>query len=164
MHIRDEEVITHECKADPDEKKTVFRLRPLSFADLDAAGDKAGTISAKCMFVARMQAAHDEKNKQIEADNEKREKEGLPALPLLPPLQLSEEDNASLQEMGRWVRERNTALVMRGVIGADDIDFSSPLDAERYFKLLQPLAAVRDVIDELSQTLQNLSSPSKKKN
>lgn len=164
MHIREEEVITYECKADPDEKKTVFKLRPLCFADLDAAGDKAGTISAKCMHVARLQAAHDEQNKKTEEENKKREEQGLAPLPLLPPLELSEEDNESLQEMGRWVRDRNTALVMRAVVGADDMQFSSHLDAERFFKLLQPLSAVRDVINELSQTIQNLSTPSKKKN
>lgn len=137
------------CDSDPCEEKTHFRIRAPNFRDLENANDAAGTISPLGYSVAKRQK---ERADAIERGEDP------------PELFFNEEERQALNILSRWVRDRNTALVVQCLTGADNKNFSTPHEVEQFLLKLRPLDSVRDVIDELANKIENLDNSSKKKN
>lgn len=76
---------------------------------------------------------------------------------------VSDAETDGLQDMTEWVRRKRTAIVLFGLVGADDARFESTDDVKAYLMALRPLYAVRGVIDELAAAILELSGGVEKK-
>lgn len=141
-----EKVVT--CKADPCEEKTKFFITAPSFRDLEQANDSAGDIMPHELAIAKKQAENDAKQAA----------EGIEPQPF------SDEEQLALFRLSRWVRDRNTAIVLRCLKGADDLRFKDPNEVEQFLLALRPADAVRDVVDELATAIFDFDKDSKKNN
>lgn len=145
------------CQADPDEPKTVYSIRPISFRELDQAGDAAGVLSAHGLRVAHKMSDHQDALENARQAAEKGQ------IIIVPPLNLPDDDAEAVQELTRWTRDRAAAIVMAGLVGADDERFDTPEAVSQYLCSLTPLYAVRDLISELASHILALSEGVKKK-
>lgn len=146
------------CQADPDEPKTIYSIRPISFRELDQAGDAAGVLSAHGLRVAHKMSDH-----QDAVDAALRAAQNGQSI-IVPPLDLPDDDAEAVQELTRWTRDRAAAIVMAGLVGADDERFDGPEAVSQYLCSITPLYAVRDLISELASHILELSEGVKKKN
>lgn len=136
------------CKADPCEEKTQFIIVAPSFRDLEQANDAAGDIMPHELAIAKKQAENEAK--QIELGTE--------------PAPLPDDEQLALFRLSRWVRDRNTAIVLRCLKGADNLRFNDEREVEQFLLSLRPADAVRDVVDELATAIFEFDKDSKKNN
>lgn len=151
MKYNEKVVLTVTCESDPCEEKTQFKIKAPNFREIEEANDCAGGVTAYGLSVAKKQADFEEqiKNKKIPKDSI---------------LDLNDEEQKAIYRLSKWVRDRNTAIVLKCLVGADDLIFNDYKEVEQYLLNISPANCVRDVIDELATKIFDLSSSLKKKN
>ena len=151
MKYQENEIFTVTCNSDPCEEKTQFRIKSPNFRDLEESNDCAGGVTAFGLRVAQKQSEFEEKikNKKIPENSV---------------LELDDEEQKAIYVLSKWVRDRNTAIVLKCLVGADDLVFKDHKEVEKYLLNISPSNCVRDVIDELANKIFELSNGLKKKN